>query len=437
MIKRNNLIPLLSLVLAFGLAVTGPVEARKRSAPPKESAPAAKQFTFDEKVNAEMAKKLNIPVFFAVPASARAGLPDGFNTADKLIEFKHPEANGTQGDVGLRLVVGKRAGLAQRLGKSGLVQTGDILLSMRPEWGGAGAYPNVQMGITHSGIAYIKDGVLHNIDNPMDTEFLGPRLTGELNGKHYQTIRLIHVIRPRNLTDVERANILDWATRLGSNAKKVYPSQISFNKDYNDPKYRPGQSPDFVKQLGQIALGQNPAGKIDMFCSEFVWSLLAMRDCEPAASGDAFQRSSLPSCVKPIMTPMSATGDYIFSRKRSSYSGLADGPLLVIDSMKLPNAQETEKLKTVFEEDPKKLAKMSTGHRTLAETMRPNFEPLQTYYIDAATGGWGRWRARAIRFMSNRKVPDNYSPTSFLINTLLPPDNGNRTMDYVATLVIE
>jgi hypothetical protein len=109
----------------------------------------------------------------------------------------------------------------------------------------------------------------------------------------------------------------------------------------------------------------------------------------------------------------------------------------VIDSMKLPGDQETEKLKTVFVEDAAKLAKMSSGHRALAEQMRPNFAPLQTYYIDAATGGWGRWRARAIRFVSNRKVPDNYSPTSFLINTLLPPDNTNRTMDYVATIAIE
>ena len=37
----------------------------------------------------------------------------------------------------------------------------------------------------------------------------------------------------------------------------------------------------------------------------------------------------------------------------------------------------------------------------------------------------------------NRAIPENYSPTSYLINTLLPPDNVNRTMDYVATIVIE
>ena len=126
----------------------------------------AKDFTFDEKVNQEMARRLKIPVYFAVPNSARGALPKSIETSDRLIDFKHPDAK--RGDVGLRLVVAKRAGLAQRLGKSGLVQTGDLLLTFRAEWGGAGAYPNVQMGISHTGIAYIKDGVLHNIDNPLN-----------------------------------------------------------------------------------------------------------------------------------------------------------------------------------------------------------------------------------------------------------------------------
>ena len=47
----------------LGLAAAGSA----LSAPPV----ASKEFTFDEKVNAEMARRLNIPVYFAVPASAR------------------------------------------------------------------------------------------------------------------------------------------------------------------------------------------------------------------------------------------------------------------------------------------------------------------------------------------------------------------------------
>src|SRR5436190_9080960 len=159
-----------------------------------------------------MTRKLKIPVYFAVPAGARAALPKSIDTPDRLIDFKHPDAIAAKADVGLRLVVAKRAGMAQRLGKSGLIQTGDLLLTFRAEWGGAGAYPNVQMGISHTGIAYIKDGVLHNIDNPLNAEYLGAR--GELNSEHYRTLSFIHVIRPRNLTNAQRANLLEWTSRL-------------------------------------------------------------------------------------------------------------------------------------------------------------------------------------------------------------------------------
>ncbi len=439
MMTRKGLCLLLSVGFASMSLAFSPAQAKKQPAKPKEPAVQAKTFTFDEKVNEQMAQKLKIPVYFAVPASARAKLPDTIDTTDTLVDFKHPDAIGASGDVGLRLVVAKRAGLAKRLAKSGLVQTGDILLTFRAEWGGGGAYPNIQMGISHTGLAFIKDGTVYNIDNPLDAEYIGRNFQSQLNSSHYNTLNFIHIIRPRDLSDTDKANIIAWATRLTGSAKKVYPSQISFNQDYNDPKYKAGKSVDFVTHLGQIALGQNPPGNIGMYCSEFVWSLLALRQCDPNAAdtADNFKHSSVPSCVKPIMTPMDATGAYIFSHSRSAYSGLADGPLLVVDSMKLPKDREAEILKSVFVENPKVLAKMSVGHRQLAAEMKPNFSPLETYYVDAATGGWGRWRARSIRFMSNRKVPDNYSPTSYLINTLLPPDNSNRTMDYVATVAIQ
>ena len=70
----------------------------------------SKEFTYDEKVNAEMARRLKIPVYFAVPASARLALPNTIDTTDRLIDFKHPDGKGAQGDVGLRLVIAKRAG---------------------------------------------------------------------------------------------------------------------------------------------------------------------------------------------------------------------------------------------------------------------------------------------------------------------------------------
>jgi hypothetical protein len=290
MFKATRLLLLSLTVGAAGLAL----------APPSAG---AKQFTYDEKTNKQMARQLKIPVYFAVPDSARAPLSDNIDTPDRLIDFQHPEAEKAEAKVGLRLIVAKRAGLAKRLAQSGLVQTGDILLTFRPEWGGVGPYPNVQMGISHTGIAYVKNGTVHNIDNPMDDEFIGSGRATELNSTFYRSIKLIHIIRPRNLTDAQRANLIAWATRLNANAKRVYPGQVAFNQDYSNPKYSSGKPLTFVRHLGQAALGQNPSGKVDMFCSEFAWSLLALRDCDPDKVGDTFKGGGIPSCVRPAMKP--------------------------------------------------------------------------------------------------------------------------------------
>jgi hypothetical protein len=402
------------------------------------TAPAsAKEFTFDEKVNASMAKKLGVPVYFTVPASARAPLPANIETTDKLIDFKHPQGIGKQGDVGLRLIVAKRSGMGKRLAKSGLVQNGDILLTVRPEWGGGGAYPNIQMGISHTGIAYIKDGEVRNLDNPMNAEYLGPGLKGQLNSEHYKTLNMIHIIRPRGLSEKQHQNVYEWTTRLAGGAKKIYPTQIAFNQDYNAPKYASRKPYTFVKHLGQSALGQNPSGAVDMFCSEFIWSVLALKDCDPKTDGAQFEKDGVPSCVGPGMKPMRAAGNYVDGSSRSTYVGLADGPLLVINALGLPQEEEDQLLKEVFVANPKAASKMSTGHRKLAQDMEPKFGPLEKYYLGVSGRGWARTKARVARTLFNRQVPDNYSPTSYLINTLLPANHPDRTMDYVGTIVIE
>jgi hypothetical protein len=402
------------------------------------AAPAlAKEFTFDEKVNASMAKKLGVPIYFTLPNSARAPLPANIETSDKLIDFKHPDGIGKGGEVGLRLIVAKRAGMGKRLAKSGLVQNGDLLLTVRPEWGGGGAYPNIQMGISHTGIAYIKDGEVRNLDNPMNAEYLGPGLKGQLNSVHYKTLNMIHVVRPRGMTDEQRAHLYEWTTRLASGAKKIYPTQIAFNQDYNAPKYASRKPYTYVKHLGQAALGQNPAGAVDMFCSEFLWSLLALRDCDPKADAAEFEKAGVPSCISPAMQPMRAAGNYVDGSSRTTYVGLADGPLLVINALGLAQEDEDKLLKDVFIANPKVSSKMSSGHRKLAQDMEPKFGPLEKYYLGVSSRGWARTKARVARTLFNRQVPDNYSPTSYLINTLLPANHPARTMDYVATIVIE
>jgi hypothetical protein len=364
-------------------------------------------------------------------------LPKDIDTPYRLIDFRHPDGAKSDAQVGLRLIVARRAGLAKRLAQSGLVQTGDVLLTFRSEWGGAGAYPNVQMGISHTGIAYVRNGVAHNIDNPMDDEFIGSGRTTELNSKHYRSIRFVHIIRPRHLTQAQRANLAAWATLLNANARRVYPSKVGFNDDYNSPQYKSGRPLGFVRHLGQVALGHNPPSKVDMFCSEFAWSLLALRDCDPEEAGGAFRSGGVPSCVSPPMRPMRATGTYVIRNSRSAYTGLADGPLLVIDALNLPSAERDEMLQSIFVVNPKGMAKLSSGHRDVAEAMQPKFAKLETYYRSAVGGLWSGLKARLIGAAISRAIPENYSPTSFLINTLLPPDNNNRTMDYVATIVFE
>lgn len=402
------------------------------------AAAAPKEFSFSEKANARLAKKLNIPIYFTLPDSTRVELPKSFDTSDVLVDFKHPDAIKTGSDAGLRLVVTPRSGMAARLAKSGIVQTGDILLTFRSEWGGAGAYPNVQMGISHTGLAYIKDGKVRNIDNPLNEEYLGKGMSADLTSEHYRTLNYIHVIRPRGLDDTERANILAWSTRLNSSAKRVYPSQIKFNDDYNAPKYKSGHTLSFVQHLAQIALGQNPAGVLGMYCSEFVWSLLSLRDCDPATTAEEFKGIRVPSCVKQPMRPLVATGNNVPNEGRATRIGLADGPMTVIDKLKIPANDRNALLESVFVENPAGLKKMSEGHRKVAEEMQPRFATLKDYYLGVSGGNIvQKTRARLIRGAFNIAVPENYSPTSFILNTLLPRDNVNRTMDYVATIVIE
>ena len=219
-----RIVPLF-LVIAAAVAVAKP--ASKPAPDPSPAAPIG--FTFDEKANAQMAKKMNIPVYFAVPKTAYADLPPLTKTSDKLIDFKHPDAKSASGDVGLRLVAASRSGLAKRLAQSGLVQTGDLLLSFRTEWGGAGAYPNIQMGISHTGLAYVKDGYVHNIDNPLSNEYLGSR--SDLTSEHYSTLDYIHVIRPRGLTDQEKAKF----RRLGK------PARLEVRQGLSEPaQLQPG-----------------------------------------------------------------------------------------------------------------------------------------------------------------------------------------------------
>jgi len=94
-------------------------------------------------------------------------------------------------------------------------------------------------------------------------------------------------------------------------------------------------------------------------------------------------------------------------------------------------------VKSVFTENPKLAARMSVGHREVAKQNAASFAKLERYYRSALGGGFSGFKARVMSTVIGRSIRENYSPTAYLINTLLPPNSSNRTMDYVATIVIQ
>lgn len=386
----------------------------------------AAQLTKDE-LNEYISTKLGIPVFYTLPESSYASISN-INPVDAtLINFKHPESKSAATSLGLRIYSHKPDGtLASSLAASGFIKTGDILLSFRPEWGGAGPYTNIQMGISHAGVAYIKNGVVNNIDMPLSSEYLG-----EINSEHYRETKAIHVIRPRGLTDKQKNNVAEWASRLVSVSSQIYPKKISFNQDYTSPNYQPGKPLTFVKQLGQLALGIPGNISLKMYCSEFAWSLLSLRDCDPDVA-QVFKEDGIPSCINPIFTPLHMSGDFVGAKRpETSHVGLSDGPLLTINAMGLGNTGRDRLLTSVFATNKEKNAKLSPGHKKVSDLMSPVFDKLQEVYLGAF---YNIQQTTELRVLFNVKMKDNYSPPSFVLLTLPPKESTSRVMDYVGTV---
>lgn len=390
-------------------------------APVPEPAVPSGPFVFDPVVNAKLAAKLNIPVFYALPESAYLPRLGEITPTDGLWEFRHPGAPGAANPAILRVYLTPHENVAQRLAASGLIQTGDVLLTFRPEWGFQGAYPNIQMGISHAGMALVENGVVSNIDNPLTREYIG-----NLAAKHYKEIAALHIIRPRDMNAAQKANLLGWARKLLNLAPSIYPSQLSFNQDYFSPKYTANLK--FVKTVARIALQQDKNAKASLYCSELIWALLSLRNCDPAQPG-VFAQEGTPACIKPVFAPLPMLGD-VFSNSKSPLArlGLSDGPLAVISSLGLPEEDKKQLLRQVFE----RRRALSPGHAAVAESLAPFFMKLEGYYT-----GIQAQEPAALQIMNsfNASVKPNYSPTSYLIDTLLPADSGERKMDVVGTIV--
>merc|ERR1711916_100414 len=108
----------------------------------------------------------------------------------------------------------------------------------------------------------------------------------------------------------------------------------------------------------------------------------------------------------------------------------ADGPL--INLLQLSNKEK--KIHEIFCSGDYTCANgahMSSGHRKVAEQVAPLMAGLeQLFSVRVASGGWNE-RVPMAAAQLNAPIPNNYSPTGFLVQAMA---KGERGADYVATV---
>lgn len=327
-----------------------------------------------------------------------------------------------EGELGFRVfhlraeVKGKKQ-TAIDLAQSGLVQTGDILLSFRPLWDKTLAYAHMQLGVSHSATAFVvsqgNEKFVITLESPIS--YSSPMNAPE----HYSDLDAIHIVRP-NLDDRQKRHLEMWA-RLVLNKREHF----EFFSDYSLPMYKRGiagvSTPkDEILLLADVALGRS-GDKFQSYCSEFVWGLLGLRDCDPSNFN--------VQCVNPIF----ATGDGMLTGvvpQLGGGAGLIQGAEAALSGSSFPDPDQTKVLtESVFVDvlsDPSQLAgRMSSGHLQVAEANRENMKIINGYY----RAGEPENTANGL----NQTVSNNVSPTSFLIRS----NAGLDGLKYVGTIVFD
>lgn len=360
---------------------------------------------------------LNVSSFMMPPRQTWAPLGESVDPNVSITEM-----NANSGDLGFRVIHLRKSVQAKKqaaidLAQSKLVQTGDILLSFRPLWDKTLAYAHMQLGVSHSAVAFIvSEGgseFVMTLESPIS-------YSSPLNSQeHYADLDAIHVIRPA-LDDAQKRNLEKWARQIISN-----PSRFEFFTDYSMPMYKrglPGISTpkDEIGFLADVALGK-ASSTFQSYCSEFVWSLLGLRNCDPANFD--------PGCIAPAFSTAEGMMTGIIP-KVSGDAGLVQGPEAALNGGMIGGNERTVLLtKSIFVDvlsDPSLLAgRMSSGHLKVAEANKENMAVLNGYY---ASG-----EPEALAAGINSGVIGNVSPTSFLIRS----NAGVDGFRYVGTVVFD
>lgn len=317
-----------------------------------------------------------------------------------------------------------RREMAQKLAAAGVLQDGDIALTFRPELANTKAYPHIQMGATHAGLVFTKNGQAYNIDSPLDKSYIGqfdaPHYAGD--GGADGGTGALHILRSKKMDERRRANFRGWVDKLVSALPRINGerAQVKFQSDYMVPAFvaRQVSTQVTVTLLGKIILEQDRDAKLPMYCSEFAWHMLALSNCTAEEIRNAPAEGA--ACVDPVFAPMPLIGD-------ERAPGLAEGPLMA--TMELPADKRATAVATVFTEGD--AARLSAGHRAVAEQVAPLMSALSQYFTARASGVSAAQLSENASAL-NAQVPANYSPTAFLVNAMGPRET--RAMDYVTTV---
>tara|TARA_B100000749_G_scaffold280898_1_gene280823 strand:+ start:16362 stop:18065 length:1704 start_codon:yes stop_codon:yes gene_type:complete len=419
-----------------------------------------------------------LPFTFTIPKAAQLDLSSSqMNRIESdrdaaLFEFRHSASDKT----GMRLYITnnkprERSGIIKSLQEKGLIQSGDVVLKFHPEWGFTGGYPTVMAGISHAGFLYEDGGKIYNADMPLNNSFnrdmLNSRRPSQMSSSVWmQEAHFVHVLRPRanKMSESERRNSARWATELVNNMGNYYPSKICFNSNYMVPGYV--LNPNFETQLRQtnpndpyamaslvtphskelayiaksdrnIRTWVNPktmnstTSKVCMFCSDFAWSISSLRKCD--------FNGRLGECnPEPMFAPIPILGNGPIAS--GSYKpGVADLSYIVLSQMGLDARTAGQLVQQAFS-PLKPITNMSSGHRTASAGIPSSLYGGVVQYTQALLAGnvdgANQVRAGIMQEMANNglKIPDNYSPNAFLVNSVLPKNNPHKAYDYVTTI---
>lgn len=371
------------------------------------------------------------------------------------ISIAAQSATGTS--LGLRMALApqeSRLEAGRSMAESGLIKTGDAIVSVRPMFANSLQYLAIQLLNTHISTAVVvtEKGrkVVYNIDMPMDSDMLGGANLGfgksALDSSHFTEDNenmMLHILRPR-LTENQRQNMQKWFEKslAKARAKTMYPNYLSFNSDYNSPTYR-GSDISFVGDVGRLLLDQKlkAADHLQMFCSEFSWAMLSLRDCNPDTTAKDFSKHNTPSCVSKFFEPMQVFGSGFSGgdgEKDQSLYGMTDGiPMLIEQTGAGP--QVTMQLIDFSLPGTEKEAKgLSSGHKGVASAMAPLIAQMNGYFKLALLDRTAA-KIDGARAQLNTASPRNYSPTGFSVHAAMPNSINGKTVsqkkfDYVATV---